>query len=221
MDSAVFSREGMAALRTQVQGSFEQIDVDEIMRMREIFPKLRMEQSYEMMEAMQKDMRNASEEIIKSKGYTSLDDVITERMDAYMSQYEALLRGHADGTRDVYILDGIDENDKMQYHKVTLEEDLENLDEAFGRIADGMVFAAKAKEILQKNREIFGGQKALAAPLPNRYGERLADILKCAASTYAEQRQKGNPVDAAGLAFDYLNEDKSFSDIMHMLFSVQ
>lgn len=221
VDSAVFSREGMAALRGQVQGSFQQIDVDEIMRMREIFPKLRMELSYEMKEAMQKDMRNASEKIIKAKGDTSLDDVIAEHMDAYTRQYETILKGHADGTRDVYILDGFDENDKMQYHKVTLEEDLEYLNEAFGQIADGMVLAANSKAILQRNREIFGGRKALAAPLPDRYGERLADILKRAASTYAEQRQKGNPANAAKLAFDYLNEDKSFSNTMHMLFSVR
>ncbi|MDE6053467.1 MAG: hypothetical protein K2G55_06860, partial [Lachnospiraceae bacterium] len=31
VDSAVFSREGMDALRGQVQGVFKQIDVDEIM----------------------------------------------------------------------------------------------------------------------------------------------------------------------------------------------
>ncbi|MDE5824469.1 MAG: hypothetical protein K2H91_07295, partial [Lachnospiraceae bacterium] len=103
VDSAVFSREGMAALRGQVQGVFEQIDVDEIMRMREIFPKLRMELSYDMKDAMQKDMRNASEEIIKAKGYTSLDDTIALHMNAYTRQYETILRGHADGTRDVYV----------------------------------------------------------------------------------------------------------------------
>ncbi|MDE7414958.1 MAG: hypothetical protein K2N44_01345 [Lachnospiraceae bacterium] len=221
VDSAVFSREGMAALHGQVQGVFKQIDVDEIMRMREIFPKLRMDLSYDMRDAMQKDMRKASEEIIKAKGYTSLDDTIALHMNAYTRQYETIIKGHADGTRDVYVSDGVDENGKMQYHKVTLEEDLEYLNEAFGQIADGMVLAANSKAILQQNKEVFGGQKAMTVPLANRYGERLADTLKRAASTYAEQREKGNPANAAKLAFDYLNQDKSFSNTMHMLFSVR
>ena len=221
VDSAVFSREGMDALRGQVQGVFKQIDVDEIMRMREIFPKLHMDLSYEMRDAMQKDMRKVSEEIIKVKGYTSLDDTIALHMNAYMRQYETIIKGHADGTRDVYVSDGMDENGKSQYHKVTMEEDLQYLNEAFGQIADGMVLAANSKAILQQNKEVFGGQKALTVPLANRYGERLADILKRAASTYAEQREKGNPANAARLAFDYLNDDKKFSDTMHMLFSVR
>lgn len=221
VDSAVFSREGMAALHGQVQGVFQQINVDEIMRMREIFPKLCMDLSYDMRDAMQKDMRKASEEIMKAKGYTSLDDTIALHMNAYARQYETIIKGHADGTRDVYVSDGMDENGKMQYHKVTLEEDLEYLNEAFGQIADGMVLAANSKAILQRNKEVFGGQKAMTVPLANRYGERLADTLKRAASTYAEQREKGNPANAAKLAFDYLNQDKSFSNTMHMLFSVR
>ena len=189
--------------------------------MREIFPKLRMDLSYDMRDAMQKDMRKASEEIIKAKGYTSLDDTIALHMNAYARQYETIIKGHADGTRDVYVSDGMDENGKMQYHKVTLEEDLEYLNEAFGQIADGMVLAANSKAILQRNKEVFGGQKVLTVPLANRYGERLADTLKRAASTYAEQREKRNPANAAKLAFDYLNQDKSFSNTMHMLFSVR
>lgn len=221
LDSVDLSREGLSALRgqTQGQGQFYQIDVDEIMRMREISPKLRMDVSYEMKAAMQKDIQNSIDAVKKAKGDYSLDDSIAARMGAYMRQYETLQKGHADGTRDIYVSDGIDENGKMQYHKVTLEEDLEYLNEAFGQIADGMVLAANSKDILQQNREAFGGQKAI--PLPNRYGQRLADTLKRAASTYASQREKGNPANAAALALDYLNEDRSFSNAMHQLFSVR
>lgn len=219
VDSVELSREGLAALRGQGQGQFYQIDVDEIMRMREIAPKLCIDVSYEMKAAMQKDIQNSIDAVRKAKGDYSLDDSIAARMGAYARQYEALQKGHADGTRDVYVSDGIDENGKMQYHKVTLEEDLEYLNEAFGQIADGMVLATNSKGVLQRNREAFGVQ--LDVPLLNRYGQRLADTLKRAASTYASQREKGNPANAAGLAYGYLNEDRSFSNTMHLLFSVR
>ncbi|MDE6619200.1 MAG: hypothetical protein K2K74_01670 [Lachnospiraceae bacterium] len=220
-DSVDLSREGLEALRAQTQGAFEQIDIDEIQRMREILPKLSMNPSDEMLWAMREDVQNSIDVVKKAKGGYTLDDLIAARMDAYTRQYEMLQKGHADGTRDAYVSDGMDENGRLQYHKVTLEEDLQYLNEAFGRIADEMEFAAKSKEILQRNREMFGGQKALAAPLPNRYGQRLADTLKRAASAYAAERENGNPANAAKLAFDYLNEDQSFSNTMHLLFSVR
>ncbi len=220
VDSVALSREGQAALRGQGQGTFWQIDLDEILQMREIWPKLSMDLSYEMMRDMQTDMRKTSEETIKSKGYESLDDRITKQMNAYARQYEALQRGHADGTRDVYVSDGWDENGKEQYHKVTLEEDLKYLDEAFGRIADDMVLATSSQENLRQSKEYFSGQK-LTAPLPGGSGQRLADTLKRAASAYAQQRQKGNPANAARMALNALDEDRSFSNTMRKLFSVR
>lgn len=116
--------------------------------------------------------------------------------------------------------DGLDENGKMQYHKVTLDEDMKYLDEAFGRIADGMVLATSSQEGARQTKEYFSGQK-LTAPLPDGYGQRLADTLKRAASTYAQQRKKGNPANAAGLALNALDEDRGFSNAMRKLFSVR
>ena len=221
MDSVDFSREGRAALREQMQGSLQQIDVDEIIRMRGILPKMSFELSYDMKAAMHKDIQNSLDALKQSKGDYSLDDLIASKMDAYARQYESIQRGYADGTREVYKSDGIDENGRWQYHKVTLEEDLEILNKAFGEIADEMVFAAKSHEVLQRIKETFNGQKPLAVPLPNGYEIRLADTLKRAVSTYAEQREKGNSANAAKLARNYLNEDKSFANVMRMLFSVR
>ena len=63
------------------------------------------------------------EEIKQSKGNYTLDDLISIRMDAYTRQYDALQKSHEDGSRDIYISDGIDENGKLQYHKVSQEEE--------------------------------------------------------------------------------------------------
>ena len=94
------------------------------------------------------------------------------------------------------------------------------LDEAFGRIADDMVLATSSQENLRQSKEYFSGQK-LTAPLPGGSGQRLADTLKRAASTYVQQRQKGNPANAASLALNALDEDRGFSNAMRKLFSVR
>lgn len=223
-DSLDLSREGLAALRGQVQqngnGSFYQIDVDEIIRMREMRPKMRTDLSYDMRTAMQKDIQSSYDAVKKANGGNlPLDAMLTARMGAYERQYEALQKAHADGTRNVYVSDGIDKDGRMQCHKVSLEEDIQYLNEAFEWIADSMTFAAKSQEISQRIKETFGGQKPLDVALPGGYEHRLSGILRRAASTYVQRREEGNPVSAAQLAVNYLNEDKSFSDAMHKLFS--
>lgn len=219
MDSVDFSREGMAALRERVQEMPGHIDVEEIMQMKEILPKLRMNPSDDFLWEMREDMQNSLDAIKKSKGDYSLDDLIAIRMEAYTKQYTALQKEYENGTRDIYVSDGIDENGKLQYHKVSWEEDLAYLNEAFGRVADSLVFSAKSQEIQRQIREKFGGQYAAVSPVPDGYSERLPNILKRAAFTYAEQREKGNDTNATKLALNYLNEDKTFSNAMHMLFS--
>lgn len=219
-DSLDLSREGLAALRGQVQENFHQIDVDEIMRMREMMPKMSIDLSYDMRTAMQKDIQGSYDVIKKANGGNlPLDAMLTARMGAYERQYEALQKAHADGTRDVYVSDGMDKDGRMQCHKVTLEEDIQYLNEAFEWIADSMTFAAKSHEISQRIKETFGRQKPLDVTLPSGYEHRLSGILRRAASTYAQRREEGNTVSAAQLAVNYLNEDKSFSYAMHKLFS--
>lgn len=218
-DSVDFSREGMAAMRKQVQDTPGHIDVEEIMQMREILPKIRMNPSNDFQWAMQSDIQNSLNAIKQSKGSYTLEDLIAIRMDAYTGQYDVLKQSYADGSRDIYVSDGMDENGKLQYHKVTEEEDFAYLNEAFERIADSLMFSAKSREIQWQINGKFGGQKMHSVPLPAEYGEKLSGVLKRAASVYAEQTEKGNKVNAANLALKYLNEDAGFADAMHTLFS--
>lgn len=218
-DSVDFSEEGTAAMRKQVQSMPGHIDVEEIMQMREILPKLRMNPSDNFQWAMQDDMQNSLNALKQSKGGYTLEDLITIRMDAYSRQYDALKQSYADGSRDIYVSDGIDENGKLQYHKVTEEEDFAYLNEAFDRVADSLMFSAKSQEIQWQINENFGGQKMNSIPLPAEYGEKLSGILKRAASAYAEQTGNGKEGNAANLALKYLNEDTGFADAMRVLFS--
>lgn len=218
MDSVDFSEEGRAALREQVQSMPGHIDVEEMIRMHEIIPKLRANPSDDFLWAMRDDMQNSLNAIKQLNGSYTFDDLITIRMTAYAEQYDALQKSYADGSRDIYISDGIDENGKLQYHKVTQEEDFTYLKEAFDRIADSLTFSVKSQEIQWQINAKSGGKNQLPVSLPDKYGERSACILKRAAADYADQRGKGQYVDAAGLALKYLNEDAEFADAMRALF---
>lgn len=219
VDTVELSREGMEALRERVQSMPGHIDVEEIMRMREILPKLSMNPSDDFLWAMRDDMQNSLNHIKQSKGSYTFDDLVSIRMDAYEKQYDALRKSYDEGTRDIYVSDGIDENGKLKYHKVAWEEDEAYLNEAFGRIAEELAFSARSQQISWQIKEKFGGGKAPQITLPEGYTEKLSDILTRAAFTYADQKEKGNPVDAAGLALKYLNEDKGFADAMRRLYS--
>ena len=218
-DSVEFSKEGMAALREKVQNMPGHIDVEEIRQMKEILPKLKMNPADDFYWAMKNDMQNSLDAVKASSGTYTLDDLISIRMNAYTKQYDALQKAYEDGTRDIYVSDGIDENGNLKYHQAIKEEDMAYLNEAFGRVADGLKFSAKSQEIQQQINEKFGKQKGMSVSLPDGYEEKLSGILKRAADTYAKEKEKGNQVNAAELALQYLNEDKEFSNAMHMLFA--
>ena len=114
-DSVDISKEGMEALRKQVQSMPGHIDVEEVMRMREILPKLKMNPSDDFLWAMRKDMQSSLDAIKQSNGSYTLDDLISVRMNAYSRQYDALQQSYADSTRDIYVSDGIDENGKISF----------------------------------------------------------------------------------------------------------
>ena len=189
IDSLELSKEGMAALRGRVQSMPGRIDMEEMMQMREILPKLKLNPEDDFYWAMREDMHNA------------------------------LQKSYEDDSRDIYICDGSNAEGKLQYHKVSKGEDVTFLNQAFDRIADSLGFTANGCESQLKINELFGGQKAPELSLPDNYEEKLSGIMKKAAATYAEQKKNGNNVNATNLALKYLNEDADFSNVMHQLFS--
>lgn len=218
-DSVTFSREGMEALRKQVQSMPGHIDALEVMRMRDILPKLKMNPSDDFLWGMRDDMQESLNAVKQAKGSYTIDDLISIRMKAYAKQYDALQQSYADGSRDFYVSDGVDENGKLLYHKVTREEDMEYLNQAFDNIADSLKFSARAQEGKWKIDEVFGGRAGLPVTLPEGYGERLEDILKRASAEYADKREQGQHADAAALGLKYLNEDTEFANAMRVLYS--
>lgn len=68
----------MAALRGEVQSMPGRIDVEEIMRMREILPKLKVNPTDDFLWAMRSDMQSFLDAVKQSKGSYALDDLIIE-----------------------------------------------------------------------------------------------------------------------------------------------
>ena len=94
IDSLELSKEGMAALRGRVQSMPGRIDMEEMMQMREILPKLKLNPEDDFYWAMREDMQNSLDAIKQSKGNYTLDDLISIRMDAYTRQYNALQKSY-------------------------------------------------------------------------------------------------------------------------------
>ena len=205
IDSLELSKEGMAALRGKVQSMPGRIDMEEMMQMREILPKLKLNPEDDFYWAMREDMQNSLDAIKQSKGNYTLDDLISIRMDAYTRQYNALQKSYEDDSRDIYICDGSNAEVKLNH--------------AFDRIADSLGFTANGCESQLKINELFGGQKAPELSLPDNYEEKLSGIMKKAAADYAEQRENGKNLNATQQALKYLNQDAGFANSMRRLFS--
>ena len=77
IDSLELSKEGMAALRGRVQSMPGRIDMEEMMQMREILPKLKLNPEDDFYWAMREDMQNSLDAIKQSKGNYTLDDLIS------------------------------------------------------------------------------------------------------------------------------------------------
>ena len=71
----------------------------------------------------------------ESGGAYSLSDRAADYVRAYGNLYDEIVQGYKDGTAERYVEDGSSETG---FRKMTLEEELADLDRAFGRMADGV-----------------------------------------------------------------------------------
>lgn len=128
------SKEGMEALRKQVQEMPGAIDVKENLRMREILPKLQIDPTGTHYWKMAEYEGELLEKLKKVKGdeYTA-EDIREIQLKVYNTCCEELEDIYEKGEREIYISTGLVDG-KFQYHKVTKEEDFEYLKEAYERM---------------------------------------------------------------------------------------
>ncbi len=216
-DSVIFSKEGLEALHGQkLHGA---VDVEAMKRMHEILPKLKYNPSDDFLWAMRDDISTELQQIKEEKGSYTLDDIYSIRLNAYAKQYNALKEAYAEGTREIYVNDGVDENDNFKFHKVTQEEDFAYLDKAFERIKENMLFSLTSKEIILEIKEKFGGEK-IEIDLPKNYKEKIQSILDETVTTYKELKNQEEDVDITQLFHQFFGKDKAFADIMRKLYAI-
>lgn len=214
------SKEGMEALRQKVREMPGYFDFEKEMKFREILPKLQMDLAGDWYEKMQDEWRTQLGKIKEYNGSYNLENMISEIMKSYAKQYHALMSEHADGSRDIYVSDNIEE-----YHKVELKEDLEYLDKAFERSASSVVTYAGMQEQKWAFRHTFYGEPALDVELPADYGDRIKEVMNRAKEEFhrlyeadAFSSEKEMIAKAGSIASQLVREDKEFYNQMERLF---
>ena len=214
------SKEGLEALRKQVQEMPGRIDFEKEMRFREILPKLQMDPAGTLYEDMRSTWQDDLDEIKEWQGHYGLEDIVTATMKSYAGQYHKLVQGHEDGSRDIYVSDSLEE-----YHKVGLEEDLGYLDQAYERAVSGTAMYAGMQEQRWIFRHFFYGEPSLDVDLPKDYRERIKGLMEKAQEEFVQQYESGafsseeEMIAAAGkIGSNVLREDQVFYQKMERLF---
>ncbi len=214
------SKEGLAALRQKVQEMPGHFDFEKEMRFREILPKLQMDPAGELYYQMRDDWQAELAEVKKENDSYHLEDMISATMKSYARQYHALMQGHANESRDIYVSDSLEE-----YHKVGLEEDLGYLDKAFERTVSGIVTYAGMQEQKWAFRHTFYGEPALDIELPENYGDTIKELMNKAQEVFHKLYEAGDfsteadmIAKAGSIGSRILREDKVFWDKMEQLF---
>lgn len=214
------SKEGLEALRKKVQEMPGHIDFEKEMQFREILPKLQMDPAGSLYSEMRSGWQAELDDIKAYNSSYDLEDIISATMKSYAKQYHGLMQGHADGSRDIYVSDSLEE-----YHKVELEEDLGYLDKAFERAASGTVMYAGMQEQKWAFRHFFYGEPALDVELPNDYRDRIKEVMEKAQEEFHQQYESGAfsseeemIAKAGNIGSQMIREDEVFFNTMERLF---
>ena len=129
------SQEGIDRSRIQQNG---QETFESVMQRREMLKKTRvMSYGYDLsMKAVELN-EAASENGTKA---LSVADRANGYIGAYASMYDEIVKGYENGTREIYV------EDEFGIHRLTKEEELKALDEAYKREVDDFVTMEKANE---------------------------------------------------------------------------
>lgn len=154
--SVTISKEGIESWRRQVQGNGGKAE------------------SYEGAVTQKESIRQASKSIGAGYGYRlseeagklkglressaaySLSDRAADYVKAYGNLYDEIVQGYKNGTMERYVEV---ENSETGFRKMTMEEELADLDKAFQKAADKAEVDAKASKILGDYKERLSGVK--------------------------------------------------------------
>ena len=210
------SEEGLRALHgTKLPGA---VDVEKVKQMEEILPKLSYNPADEHLWAMRGKVTDAMTVLKEQKENYSLDDMISIRLDAYASEYSNLQKAYANGTREVWITDGFDNDGGFKFHQVTEEEDFAYLKEGFERMKKEIVSTLAIKENEIRFRE-YVYREDVDINLPTNFQEKMMNILNQTIAEYNEQKSNGKNADITKIFQQLFNKDTSFANVMCQLYN--
>ncbi|MBR5565838.1 MAG: hypothetical protein IKW08_06715 [Roseburia sp.] len=211
------SPEGLRALHGQkLKGS---VNISKRQEEEKILSKLSYNPSDEHLWAIRGDVTNALAALKEHQKNYTLDDILSIRLEAYANQYTSLQKAYADGTREIWVCEGFDQNNEFLYHQVTQEEDFEYLDAGFTRIKNEFVSLLASKKNDIKIREIFYGER-IELHIPGNYQEKMTDILDRTISEYKEKKMTGTHTNITQILQKCFNEDTSFAETMRKLYDI-
>ncbi len=131
------SQEGYEHIRSSLQQNGQET-YDMVVRKIELSKKVRvMNYGYDLSMKAVEFNDAASENGTKA---LSVTDRANGYISAYASMYDEIVRGYENGTREIYV------EDEFGIHRLTKEEELKALDEAYKREVDDFVAMEKANE---------------------------------------------------------------------------
>ena len=230
------SEEGLSAaekiqyLRKAVQEMPDSgaVNFQELMELREILPKVQMDPVHAHFEGIRDVRYGFLDRETEEDTVINLQDAVTSWMKAYALQHDALVKAHADGTRDVYVQNygETTESGNFVFHKVELAEDMEYMDAAFEKAGQAVSMMAQIHENRWQVRNIFHGDEPLGIELPENYGDRLQSIMWTAKEMFVEKYNAGTyksintmTNDISKMTMTLLKEDNVFWKSMNRLFS--
>lgn len=220
LDKAVtvsISQEGLRALHGQkLHGA---VDMSKRREEEQIFKKLSYNPADEHLWALRGEVTDALTALKEKQDDYSLDDILSIRFEAYANQYDALKKAYAEGTRDVWVCDGLDENGELKYHQLTEEEDLACLEEGFAKMQRGIINTLGVKKQAIKIKEVFYNEH-IDIDVPENYQEKMMDILERTVAKYKELKENGEDASITKIIQKYFNEDRVFANAMRELYGV-
>ena len=210
------SEEGLRALHgTKLSGA---VDVEKVKQMQEILPKLSYNPADEHLWALRGKGSDAMTNLKEQKENYTVDDMISIRLEAYASEYDSLEKAYMDGTRDIWISDGVDEDGDFKFHQVTKDEDFEYLKEGFDRIKKEIVTTLALKENEIRFKEYVYHEET-DIDIPANYQDKMMNILDKTIETYDNQRLNGENADITKIFQQLFNKDTSFANEIRQLYS--
>lgn len=124
----------------------------------------------------------------RDKGHHSIEDEGAALLEAYASAYDEIIQGYANGTRNNYVHD---ETTESGYRKMTMEEEISGLDDAYQKYISGF------EAII---RQSFDAKKAFDRYIKklSKLGAHRAEMAIAAQKEFEEMSREGIPENIAG-----------------------